>query len=45
MSIQVYPLDKIIFDNVSISFGMENTAEDIPALKAALLDAIAVLKG
>ena len=30
---------------IRISFGMDNTAEDIPALKAALLDAISVLKG
>ena len=35
----------VIDGAVRISFGMDNTAEDVPALKAALLDAIAALKG
>lgn len=29
MSIQIYPLDKIVFDNVSICFGMEKSAVEL----------------
>ncbi len=29
MNIQIYPLDKIVFDNVSIYFGMEKSAVEL----------------
>ena len=34
MIIQIYPLDKIVFDNVSIFFGMEKSAVDLAIGKA-----------
>ena len=29
MNIQIYPLDKVVFDNVSICFGMEKSAVEL----------------
>ena len=29
MNIQIVPLDKVIFDNISIYFGMENSAVEL----------------
>ena len=29
MNIQIYPLDKIVFDNISICFGMEKSAVEL----------------
>ena len=29
MNIQIYPLDKVVFDNISISFGMEKSAVEL----------------
>lgn len=37
MIIQIYPLDKIVFDNVSIFFGMEKSAVDLAIGKGQLI--------